>query len=265
MTIKFKKDKEYFIKTNNRTFKYRVIVSKVVTEMIEKVLTQVAIVVNTTDGDNSKTIKLSDITMVIEPVSNIEIFQMWTNWNNVNNPDCIAYDKAYANELRSKISKTLKERSYVMYGTGKLEAFDYKKMYEMRTDIKSENFKFVIGDEYLLQSGEIIKVLGRTDTKGYECLICSDGKYRYDRSTDLVDSPEKGRGTGTHYELIYPYNILNETYGNRYMIALEFCQKERVPLEDLYKIGMESEFHKLKLKFFDFLKSKNLSPVWSGL
>ena len=142
MTIKFKKDKEYFIKTNNRTFKYRVIVSKVVTEMIEKVLTQVAIVVNTTDGDNSKTIKLSDITMVIEPVSNIEIFQMWTNWNNANNPDCIFYNKAYANELRSKISKTLKERSYVMYGTGKLEAFDYKKMYEMRNDIKSENFKF---------------------------------------------------------------------------------------------------------------------------
>ncbi len=258
--MKFKKDKEYFITTKSRPYKSRVVVSKVISEMIEKVLTQVAIVIF---DETEEVIQISDITNVFEPVSNIEMFQMWVNWNNLNNPNCILYNQTEADELRQKITKTLKQRSYVMYGTGKLEAFDYKKMYEIRTDIKSENYKFEVGKSYVLQNGEIITVIGRGDTRGYECLICSDGKYRYDRSTDPVTSPEKGRCTATSHELLYPYNILNELFGNRYLLSKEFCEKERVEMDDLSRIEMESRFDELKHKFYAFLKTKNMTSIWS--
>lgn len=66
------------------------------------------------------------------------------------------------------------------------------------------NFKYKIGKTYELQDGTFIVVLGRTDLKGYECLICSDDIYRYDRSTESSDA---GRATGTNHDYSYPKNI----------------------------------------------------------
>lgn len=65
-------------------------------------------------------------------------------------------------------------------------------------------FKFIIGETYETQSGNIVKVLSRTETKGYECLICSDGIGRYDRSTHSSDA---GRVTGTDHDYSYPENF----------------------------------------------------------
>lgn len=63
-------------------------------------------------------------------------------------------------------------------------------------------FKFKVGASYLTQRGELVKVLGRVNTrqpwgKGYECLRCSDRKHRYDRSTSSEDA---GRVTGTPHD-----------------------------------------------------------------
>ena len=66
------------------------------------------------------------------------------------------------------------------------------------------DFKYKIGDEYECQDGEMITVIGRTDLKGYECLECSDGRYRYDRSDHSDDA---GRCTGTAHDYSYPHNI----------------------------------------------------------
>jgi hypothetical protein len=68
-------------------------------------------------------------------------------------------------------------------------------------------FKYVVGQQYLTQAGKWITVLGRTTTRGYETLICSDKRHRYDRSTDSVDA---GRCTGTHHDYSYPHNIVRE-------------------------------------------------------
>ena len=65
-------------------------------------------------------------------------------------------------------------------------------------------FKFEIGKSYELQNGDTIKVIGRTETKGYECLICSDAVSRYDRSTHSGDA---GRTTGTNFDYTHPLNI----------------------------------------------------------
>lgn len=65
-------------------------------------------------------------------------------------------------------------------------------------------FQFEIGQEYQTQSGEIVKVLGRTNLIGYECLICSDKKHRYDRSTESDDA---GRVTGTNHDYSCPDNF----------------------------------------------------------
>lgn len=67
-----------------------------------------------------------------------------------------------------------------------------------------KTFKFTIGHTYETQTGELVKVLGRTRSVGYECLRCSDGKYRYDRSTYSGDA---GRCTGTNHDYSDPDNF----------------------------------------------------------
>jgi len=72
-------------------------------------------------------------------------------------------------------------------------------------------FKFEIGQEYQTQAGETIKVLGRTDSGvGFECLICSDNKHRYDRSTHDADA-DAGRVTGTNHDYSCPDNFVRQT------------------------------------------------------
>jgi len=58
-------------------------------------------------------------------------------------------------------------------------------------------FKFEIGKEYETLDGTLVTVIGRTDTVGYECLVCSDDIHRYDRSTHSKDA---GRVTGTAHD-----------------------------------------------------------------
>lgn len=60
-----------------------------------------------------------------------------------------------------------------------------------------KTFKFEIGQTYKTQRAKLVKVLGRTTLKGYECLVCSDGKHRYDQSTTSSDA---GRVTGTDHD-----------------------------------------------------------------
>lgn len=67
-----------------------------------------------------------------------------------------------------------------------------------------KKFKFTIGHTYKTQRGKRVKVLGRTRSVGYECLNCSDGKYRYDRSTTDSDA---GRVTATAHDYSCPDNF----------------------------------------------------------
>ncbi len=71
-------------------------------------------------------------------------------------------------------------------------------------------FQFEVGQTYKTQVGEEVKVLGRTEIKGYECLECSDGRYRYDRSTHSEDA---GRCTGTNHDYSCPHNFVRTTNG----------------------------------------------------
>lgn len=66
------------------------------------------------------------------------------------------------------------------------------------------SFMFEVGKEYETQEGAKVMVLSRTDLVGYECLECSDGRYRYDRSTNSLDA---GRCTGTDHDYSYPHNF----------------------------------------------------------
>ena len=65
-------------------------------------------------------------------------------------------------------------------------------------------FMFEVGKTYTTKQGDEVTVLGRTDLKGYECLECSDGRYRYDRSTHNEDA---GRCTGTDHAYTNRHNF----------------------------------------------------------
>lgn len=71
---------------------------------------------------------------------------------------------------------------------------------------EEKRFKFQIGRQYETQAGELVTVLARANIfyPGYECLVCSDGRYRYDRSTSDSDA---GRCTGTSHDYSYSHNF----------------------------------------------------------
>jgi DNA-directed RNA polymerase subunit RPC12/RpoP len=71
----------------------------------------------------------------------------------------------------------------------------------VKDDIK---FKFEVGKSYDTLDGKTVKVTGRTISPEYECLICSDGKHRYDRSNGSEDA---GRVTGTSHDFSCPDNF----------------------------------------------------------
>lgn len=68
-------------------------------------------------------------------------------------------------------------------------------------------FKYIVGCEYRTQDGQYVKMLGRASLQhpGYESLICSDGKHRYDRSTS--EDSDAGRVTGTAHDYSYGGNF----------------------------------------------------------
>ena len=69
---------------------------------------------------------------------------------------------------------------------------------------KMSEFKYKVGETYETQAGDFVKVINRTDLKGYECLVCMDGRHRYDRSTGNADA---GRCTGTAHDYSCEHNF----------------------------------------------------------
>ena len=67
-------------------------------------------------------------------------------------------------------------------------------------------FMFDIGEKYTTQLGNAVLVIGRTiECRGYECLECSDGKYRYDRSDNGSDA---GHVTASAHDYSDPDNFV---------------------------------------------------------
>jgi hypothetical protein len=69
-------------------------------------------------------------------------------------------------------------------------------------------FKYKVGYHYETKAGNTVYVLGRAARyRGYETLICSDGKHRYDRSDSSLDA---GRCTGTAFDYSYEHNFVRD-------------------------------------------------------
>ena len=59
-------------------------------------------------------------------------------------------------------------------------------------------FKYQVGTAYETLNGDLVTVVSRSiNLRGYETLVCSDDKHRYDRSTHSSDA---GRVTGTPHD-----------------------------------------------------------------
>ena len=108
-----KKDFEYIISYNvDSTLKTdRLIVKSISNDII-------------TFHENNLMLNEKDIISFIEPVSAVEMFQMWMNYNSIKGK----ISESSLKELHISITQTLKNRSYVISGKGKLEPYDYEKM-----------------------------------------------------------------------------------------------------------------------------------------
>ncbi len=104
--------------------------------------------------------------------------------------------------------------------------------------------------EYETQCGKKVTVLGRTNGIGYECLECSDGIFRYDRSTSSEDA---GRCTATNFDYSYPHNFKRKDRPHlvRNMTNISTWQESvsslNAPLTDLQtKAAMQAEIDNLR-------------------
>lgn len=96
-------------------------------------------------------------------------------------------------------------------------------------------FMFEVGETYETQCGIKVTVLGRVvELEGHETLVCSDGKYRYDRSTHSKDA---GRVTGTDHDYSDPFNFRRLDVDNKrilqLMLDLEANLSNAKQLEDM--------------------------------
>ena len=120
-----KKDKEFLIQFKDDSDHYRIVVVKTVYDKNKHKSSDHFIYKNCYSGKIAECL-LSEITEIISPITNAEMFTMWTNWNSMKR-----IDLDYADKIKQKIKNTLAERSYVKFGTGKFESYDYSKMKEI--------------------------------------------------------------------------------------------------------------------------------------
>lgn len=97
------------------------------------------------------------------------------------------------------------------------------------------SFMYEVGKTYVTVAGYAVKVTGRTTLKGYECLECSDGKYRYDRSTGSDDA---GRCTGGDWSddafRLPPDNAVTQRWQYRVAhYAREVAREKGIPVVGL--------------------------------
>lgn len=190
-----------------------------------------------------------------EPVSAIEMFQMYINWKNFYRKG-INQDLRFAQTLQSSIVNTLKENKYVVFGSGKLEPFDYRLMYEVRNDIDSGLYQFEVGAKYSLQNGDEIKIVGRVDD-----MVCgSDGVWRYDCNIDVTNH-KSGMVHNSSYEFIDGKNIINKLYGNRYELSKEFQMNSGCMDIDILGLGKCYPLNDIDQRWVDFLKGKGVFAI----
>lgn len=85
---------------------------------------------------------------------------------------------------------------------------------------------FECGNEYETYAGKIVKIVQRSMTRGYECVLGDDDKWRYNRLNDM------GRCTGTDHQLHYEHNLIPLYVANvvdtpvDWMLVPSRCTKE---------------------------------------
>ena len=148
------------------------------------------------------------------------------------------------------------------FGKNAITMNDYIR-FEKYAKIDTSLFTYQIGKIYRTQENREIKIVGRTYLTNYECVLGSDGVYRYDRSKDKKDT---GRTCGTNMEYFNPKNILREDYGNRYEVIKDFAMNRFGDLSDrtmeiINKIGSSYPRKIIDLAYKQHLESIDLPTI----
>lgn len=78
---------------------------------------------------------------VIEPVDNLEMFKMYSNWLNFYRKG-IHQNLVFAKQVAEQINETIKKRSYVMYGAGSWVNYDFNKLKEVITSLEDNTNEY---------------------------------------------------------------------------------------------------------------------------
>lgn len=96
----------------------------------------------------------------------------------------------------------------------RLRLRDISVLLKYRPDIDmTGDFQFEVGKTYPTRGGKLVTVVGKTDTKGYECVQGDDMEphlgYRYSRSTSTGDHGRSTGGPGDNPNNLLPVEIVD--------------------------------------------------------
>ena len=129
----FKKEKEYYIEVSPKLF-----IKHVCKKIKKNTKGEIIFIVFYFPWNSVTKIysveEMNNFISVIEPVDNTEFFSMYINWLNFRRPG-FHQDLEFANELRTNIINTLKERSIVLHGAGAFIQYDFNNRDKLVEDI----------------------------------------------------------------------------------------------------------------------------------
>ena len=140
VSMNFRKENEYLIEIFPQHF-FRLICTKITKNPKGEIESYTFKNPATNETFIYKIEEVNKFITVIEPVDNLEMFKMYSNWLSFYRKG-IHQDLAFAKQIAEQINETIKKRSYVMYGAGSWIDYDFNKLKEVITSLEYDTNQF---------------------------------------------------------------------------------------------------------------------------
>ena len=132
--MNFRKENEYLIEIFPQHF-FRLICTKITKNPKGEIESYTFKNPATNETSIYKIEEANKFITVIEPVDNLEMFKMYSNWLNFYRKG-IHQNLVFAKQIAEQINETIKKRSYVIYGAGSWINYDFNKLKEVITSLE---------------------------------------------------------------------------------------------------------------------------------
>ncbi len=141
---------------------------------------------------------------------------------------------------------------------------DVSCLLKYRPDIDmTGDFQFEVGKTYPTRGGKLVTIIGKTDTKGYECVQGDDMEpqlgYRYCRSTGTSDHGRSTGGPGDNPNNLLPVEIVDPRIIGTYFDP-DVLAERVVRMEEWLDRQLNPTGEKPRLRNVDWMDEVGFTP-----